>query len=62
MSLKLRLIIKYNKESKNSKEILKNIEKKQKNGFKLLIRDLSVFLKKKGEVLNKFKRNNIEKK
>lgn len=54
MSLKLRLIIKYNKESKNSKEILKNIEKKQKNGFKLLIRDLSVFLKKKGEVLNKF--------
>ena len=54
MSLKLRLIIKYNKESKNSKEILKKIEKKQKNGFELLIHDLSVFLKKKGEVLNKF--------
>ena len=62
MSLKLRLIIKYNKESKNSKEIFKNIEKKQKNEFKLQICDLSDFLKKKGEVLNKFKRNNLEKK
>ena len=54
MSLKLILIIKYNKETKNSKEIFKNIEKNKKNGLKLLIRDLSDFLKKKGEVLNKF--------
>ena len=30
MSLKLRLIIKYNKETKNSKEIFKNIEKNTK--------------------------------
>ena len=48
------MIVKYNKETKNSKEIFKNIEKNTKNGFKLQIRDLSNFLKKKGKVLNKF--------